>query len=366
MPLIAACPFCAVKVRLARNVEGASVECPRCRNFFTAASEDALFPKPTSRQPEAPTSPGAAFPTAPAVETDPAAGELRGSEPVAPTRVTVVLPLPAPAAPRVEPWEAAALVGGGLALLTASIPAVSFLTIPLALAGLALAALAPLLRQRPSKLGAWSPVVGAALNLLVLLGAWLWPQLLGREWVRAQATGPEPTKAYFVPASGSHLTTLQPLGPDDWVDAQAGAWRRGDAQVRVVSVEFVPDKTADPAGKKASSILALRLKVSNVGRSHTFAFEGWGGGRAVLRDKQGRDYTFRGAAAGPPAKGSGPSAPLTPPARVAPGRFAEEVLLFEPTAGAAADELFLELALTPLDAEGLLKLRIARTQIARK
>jgi hypothetical protein len=276
--------------------------------------------------------------------------------------VTLVPAAPPARARTVEPWEAAAILAGSLALLTASISAVDFLTIPLAVAAIGLAVAAPFLRSRPSKLGAFGPLAGAGVGAFVLLGAWLWPQWFGIAWVRGRADGPAADKPYFVPAGSASLTKPEPLGPDDWIDADQGAWRQGEVQVRVAAVQVVRGQPAGTSDSRtARSNLAVRMKVTNIGASGTVNFTGWGkSGAAKLRDGQTRDCPARGSATGPPSKGA-----AAPPASLGPRSFAEEVLLFE-APPATADELFLQLSLAPLGAEGSLRFKIGKTMFARK
>jgi hypothetical protein len=407
MSLIATCPFCALKVRLSQNAVGASVECPRCRSYFTAA-DDSLVPeagksrdpfRPPVMQPAQARAPGV-HPDAPPVGKPAAGGDegrtdeqvladdaanhegpILGPGPEAPTldapahvagsqtrRVNVVLATQTVRLPVVEPWEAAALLAGSLALVTASVRQLNSLTIPLAALGLLLAIAAPLIRAGPSKLGALGPAFGVIVSAAVLICIWVRPEIFGLEWIRGQALGPEQEKAYFVPAKKATTTKPQPLGPDDVVDAQQGAWRRSDVQVRVVSLEMMRDNAPAQGGKSPLS-LGIRLKVTNLGSSRTVRFDGWGklgspdGTPAViLRDGQGREYQSRGAFTGPANPSSKGAA--SPPASLKPRAFAEEVLLFEPPAQ-VAEEFFLDLSLAALETEGRLKFKIARAMMVR-
>jgi hypothetical protein len=388
MSLIATCPFCAVKVRLSQNAVGASVECPRCHSFFTAAEDDLVPESSRNRDPVRPplfppqastksTETFAATITAadaPGSDPEPT-DEQAGHVPKAPSsrqRVTIVVPTAPTRAPTVEPWEATALLMGSLALVTATVKEMALLTIPLAVAGLVLAAATPLIRARPSKLGVFGPVAGGLLALGILLCIWVRPDVFGVAWVRGSAVGPEPEKAYFVP-KGTVKDKPQPLGPDDVVDAQLGAWRRGDLQVRVVSLEMMqaakPAQGTGPGASKTPPQLAVRLKVTNIGGAKTIPFAGWGksdstaaGAAVILRDGQSREYQLRGNPTTPVKPSSKGAA--SPPTSLGPRAFAEEVLLFDSSAQ-AAEELFLDLSQTPLGMEGRLKFKIARTTMVR-
>src|SRR5438105_11263374 len=44
MPFVAECILCGQKLRLPDRATGASVQCPRCKSYFTAAAEDDRLP----------------------------------------------------------------------------------------------------------------------------------------------------------------------------------------------------------------------------------------------------------------------------------------------------------------------------------
>jgi len=49
MPFVAECIMCRQKVRVPDRGAGASVQCPRCKSYFTAAAESNLFPTASRR-----------------------------------------------------------------------------------------------------------------------------------------------------------------------------------------------------------------------------------------------------------------------------------------------------------------------------
>src|SRR5690348_167279 len=68
MPFVAECTLCRQKVRLPDRSVGASVACPRCRSYFTAAPQHEVIPAGKRPEPAQPAQP-APLPVATAVTT---------------------------------------------------------------------------------------------------------------------------------------------------------------------------------------------------------------------------------------------------------------------------------------------------------
>src|SRR5439155_10117707 len=129
---------------------------------------------------------------------------------------------------------------------------------------------------------------------------------------------------------------------DEWIRVPE-AWQFGDVRVKVASMWVGPVELSGSNGQKRWSkkqYLQLKVRVGNVGVAREVEFRGWdpnprsGEPGPRLTDAAGRARSA--AATGP----DWPAAVRPRPARLPPGRAAEQLLVFEPPA-AQTDHLLL-------------------------
>jgi hypothetical protein len=358
MPFSARCPFCHITIQGVPDAfAGESLECPRCHSYFTLAA--ALVPSTVQANQATAV---AASPANVAVALPPAAAPPKESVPASAVEIRLDVPLytpppePAPAVPRKRPanlWGAFAFLCGSVAVLAVSVPPANVLVVPLSALGtlLGLIGLASLAWKSS---GVHFPVAGLVVSVSVGVFALFWPGVLG-----LPVHGPESAANMPTVVSLRHPNE-KALAPREqaWADAGQQAVQQGDVRVRLESAVVKRVQLEHAGGKQLSSQkqLILRLRISNAGYSRILEYGGWDAAAARLTDRSGKEY--RAQTFGPGFRIVG----QLNHAALAPGKWAEEVLVFEaPPASAAA--LRLELSLTAFGGSGTLPLEIPRRLI---
>jgi hypothetical protein len=258
-----------------------------------------------------------------------------------------------------------ALFLGAGALVLASIPPLAFLTLPVAGLGLVLALAGCLPALAFSKGNLLVPAAGAGANLLVLLLAVLWLGLLGTLPFGKTTANPDADRIQAIPL-GHPSADPGGLEQDGWVDASRAAVQQNDVRVQVSTVTVAPVEMYKVQSKPRFSeqkYLLLRLRILNVGAARQLPYETWNAaGRGpqppTLTDNFGKDYTLKSA---------DPDWQMTEqPHRglVAPGRFTDELLVFEPPP-ADVEFLHVELPATACGGRDMYRLAIPKAMIKR-
>jgi hypothetical protein len=371
MSFTAKCPSCRVKMRFPAEAAGASIECPKCHNFFTAAPEEEA-PSPERFQrlaavvarhdsAEASVAVTAAVPRS-------ANNGTQSSPPAADRLIGYSLP----EMPPVTPGRAtnfcgvAAFLCGSVALLCASISAVHVVTIPLAMLGL-VAGIAGLLVEDQRRKGVILTGLGAFVCLPVLVLGIFWPQQLSDSFGRARATAPpDSKKPLAIPSRGDHNHEPARDAGDEPMLADQGGLRLGDVQVRVLRTVPGPVKLSGQTDQPLApeNYLTITIRVANVSTKDKVKYMSWGaalGARAGhaprLSDDQGHSYALKDFGAGFSVPGRFRGKELLP------GKFVDDRLIF-PEPAAQVEYLILELPAAAIGSEGALKFKIVRRHIA--
>jgi hypothetical protein len=360
MPFIAECLFCHRKLRAPDHAAGWSVPCPSCGNQFTLV--------PMAHPPEHYTLTSAAG--APATSAAAAAGLVHADGQAGlPPRVQPLPPPPivaageAAARPAPSYLGVAALFLGSVALLCASLPGPDVLTLPCSGLGLAAGLVGVLwalsLERRPIL-----PLAGTAVNGAVLAIACLWPGVFNPLNVRR--ADPQAAQPRAVPMGrGSTGRSEAPAAEDAWVDASHEAVQRGDVRVRVLSavLRAVPFKDPDRARAARDRQLLVTLRVYNLGAERRVPYESWGepaAGREAdlprLHDSTGKTYRLRSFDPGVEVVGR------TPHASLSPGKYVDDVLVFEPPT-VIPEYLRLELPASACGGGGTFRLQLPREMV---
>jgi hypothetical protein len=363
------CPFCGLMVRgVPDDREGASGECPRCKNLFTLA---ALIQPRKARH---------FFATAAADTAAPA--KISTAEPEPATRSAAERSVPAVVfaehvraatpttseAPTVNRLGVASFFFGTFALLFASISALSVLVMPMAGAGVILGGISVLsraARKRQARQGGTGiALAGLAVSIPVLALAAGWPGVLGlpeRDSSAKQALDTQ--TVYHYTAEG-----IQHVSPRDteWVDASKDAVQQAGMRVRVAGVEVGPVHLKDSLGRSrlTERCLMIKLRVSNTGVDHFVDYKSWSatnGGTdsaaASLSDNLGRAYRQKSFSAGWKVPGQ------MPHAAIPMAKWVDDVLVFDAPSG-PLEYLHLELPCAAFGATGRFRLEIPRRMIS--
>jgi hypothetical protein len=384
MPFVTECIMCRQKVRLADHAAGASVQCPRCGSYFTAAPDDNLFPAARTSGTAALAAQTTALPP-PVAHTAPAHLQPAGADgdphrllnmtpqPDAAAEVGVPSPFDGPVRPKrtrptVDPIGTAALLLGGLALLCASFAWVMFwltmLVLPLAiigtlvgLAGVVVALMRPKPRYRMSS-------VGAVLSLAIVVIAILWPALLGPTYELSRGRSAAETvtlRAVPLPGKGATGTAVDP----EWVDASRYSLQFKNVRIQIVAATIRPLEITAPPKKKLTKekYLVVRVRAHQPRGTAEFVTAAWGApGTAnerpapTLTNGAGKVY------ASPAAELGGEAAELTQKSDIFPLGITDEVYLFEAPAG-DVESLRLEIPAATWAGSGVLRFTIPRALI---
>ena len=310
MPFVAECTLCRQKVRLPDRSVGASVACPRCHSYFTAAPQHDVAPPAKRPEPPPPAQP-APIPVAtavtaaspePAAQPAPEVHEAPLAElPDAPIpRLLIPMDMPRPRPPQtgVDPIGLGAIVVCAVALGCVWVFALCFLVIPLAVVGLLTGLVAlglGLLADQPRWVLA---TIGSATNVLVLGVALVFPSALGPTYLMSRARGEaEVVVPRAVLLGGQKLAAGAETG--DWPDASRFAVQIKKVRIQVVRAEVRPLEIAQTPKKKFTkeSYLVLRVRIHQPAGGAEFASDAWGQGNTaqerhqpVLTDDRGTIY----------------------------------------------------------------------------
>src|SRR5262249_50069706 len=158
-PFQTECLFCRQRLNLPDTASGASVRCPKCTSFFTAARSD-LLPAAGGRGGGRGSAMAEAF----------AAANADLAEPAFP---------PTDRSPVPHPLTAAALLTGAAAVVCLSVPPLSAAVAPLAGLGVAVAAAALARDHLAGSRRRWPGALSLTVSGGVLLAALFFPSLLG-------------------------------------------------------------------------------------------------------------------------------------------------------------------------------------------
>ncbi len=356
MPFVVGCPHCSARYQIGIDQVGAGQKCFQCGNSFILLPPAERQLAEESPSLDDPTLVAQSQQTAPASSSgDPGAG-LPGASPSA-------VAFSGPVGRKrgllqFDPWGVTAAFLGGLALVVAPWPGVSYLTIPLSLLGLAVGIFG--FWQQPGQLKTKDGLcfaLGGVVNVAVLLVVLFWPTWFGLLWVRGgtSAAAEDPQQLYLVSASGQ-----KKIDDDQWSDASQVACKKAGVLVRVMKVTLAKVKTGGP-GKESWTRelwLQVRLRVSNMAVDRRVTFVGWStrpadAPQARLLDPAGHSFKRHSL------PWSQDSAPIGQ-AILLPGKFAEDVLVFEPPA-ANVPNLRLELPADAWGNQGTYKFLVPRT-----
>ena len=305
MPFVAECILCGQKVRLPDRASGASVQCPRCKSYFTAAAEDDRLPAnphhiasiaaqaktdtplaPTTRPvpPPADDDPADAPPSDPELSETPSAA---ASE--APARASVSAFAPSPfdrparvswKLPPIDPVGLASLLLAGAALLCASFAwwlyELTWLVLPLVVIGLLVGGVGIVRGMMAPKRRFVLAALGAALSLVLLVIALAFPTLLGPIYGLSRQSGPADS-ARPKPVPHAHVPPdTEPEDPE-WPDASMFSMKFGTVRVEVVHATLRPVEFTDRGQKKKTkeSYLVVRVRAHQPAGSKEFTREDW-------------------------------------------------------------------------------------------
>jgi hypothetical protein len=363
MPFIAECLFCGHQLRAPDDAAGMSATCPKCGNSFTLAA----MARGSSRGPlglnlkapkklDAPLSEMKVPPTPKVLATPAQTTSISKPPPevyVNPALKTQQLPplvsVPGPpTSPPPDAWLHPFGVGsfflGSIALLWPQFGFLQFLAIPLSIAGLFLGLLGIVVYLEAPKKRLLLPGIGATVSGAVLLVVLFWPDVLDPNYRRYGA-----------------VADVTPSGSDEWVDVSRNPVSAGDVRLYVTRAFIQEVELKNTQGKTTGrkKYLRLNVRLSNAGGARKINYESWNapGHTGVLSDNKDHVYPVPALPAGTQVPGQVHSASLLP------GKFATDVLLFEPP-GEQITYLRLELPASALRGRGHLRLHIPSSMIA--
>lgn len=360
MPFIAECPYCKRgKIRAPDKAQGWSAVCPNpdCASAFMLMPME----KPPSDQEVA----AKIEQTAHAAATN---GKV-GSSPrlfAAPHAATYdAEPDNDPTAPRMRYPLVTVLAFflGSVALLCASLPIVDAAAIPVGALGIVLGLVAMLLANHRGK-GMLFASIGLVVGVLAL-AAGLWPSLVDPKSGLSQEE-PAPNLAKVVGPQKPGSASTPPPPETEWVDA-TNQLQIGDVWFRIksASVEFPELRVGAKQEFFAEPCLVLRVEVTNVGATRRLEYESWASTAQAkskhvpkLKDQRGREFRQK------VVPGNATLVGHTGKAAIAPGKWVEDILLFEPPM--TQENLRLELPSSAYGCEGSLKIEIPRGMIKRR
>jgi hypothetical protein len=374
MPFIAACPFCRRKVQAPTSAMGRSITCKKCHNNYTLApSED--IQQPTATKGGAAAAVGAlrtpvAMP-APA-RTDPAQVDTAAHAVVVTTPDTprlqippapTMMPAPMPVAPatRRVPWNGFAVASfflGGLALVSASLPWLQWLTFPLAGAGLLAGLICLLATPLETLRDVVLLLVGEAVSVAVILIALVWPALFGMDprLTRDTPAAPDANRQLLQPhvaASGGGSIKPQTLEANQWAAADKYDIDHGNVRLSIAAAAIRDEPPGDRKDKRREKELSITVKLSHVGVKDAVAFYGWQTPHAPRLTVAGHAVAFKRR------HGEGPAGSRN----LVPFQPIQELLIFE--APPATDEVLrLELPAAAFGGAGVVRFELPRTMLS--
>ena len=187
-----------------------------------------------------------------------------------------------------NPWGFAACGAATLALLVATLTAVYWLTVALAVAGIGMAfwGTCTTSAERWPR-GRVSLFSSGGLNALILLLALFVPGVLNGWWSIDVAPPKRDRNALVVVPRDNPLDEGKPL-ESEWTNAETEAVRQDDVLIRLESVRV------SRLPKKPGLYFLVHFRLSAVGSGETIRFEGYaaGGDGPRLTDDFGKSYAF--------------------------------------------------------------------------
>lgn len=255
MPFIAQCPHCkSAKFKVPWKKHESVMACPGCAKEFELIPYDAppdrskLWASGKAVAPDTLFSISSTIPDVvkrPAVEPAPI---IVHDEPVVSSHRSIDLPLV---------FALTALVGIGVAILSAQFPYGRILSLGVCLIGVAMAGFSLFGLEQRRWLGWTGLGVHAGMTLLLLVA----PAWLGAgDWLPA----PEPVDQSTIVFSAGHDGGV-PV-PAEWVDASAASWQQNDLRVAVLGTRIAPldPKAKTPDQRKVRGWF-VTLQLSNIG-----------------------------------------------------------------------------------------------------
>jgi len=274
MAFTAECSFCRLMLEgVPDEANGASVECPRCKNRFTLAAM--IQPRKARRR----------------LAKAGVAGSGAQLESAAATALDSKAPLTAlvswPAGPTSEkehphaPRTAVNHLGvlsfffGTFSLLFASLPTLTWLVLPMAATGVFLGSLGLLVRSARHS-GVSLPGAGLAVGLPVTLIAIFWPDVLGLPGRAPESKPSAGTQSVYHFTKGSVQHEAPPKS--EWIDAGEEAIQQNGMRVRVTAVQVKAVELKDEQGRRRPGELCLlvKLRVSNASVDRRVDYRSWG------------------------------------------------------------------------------------------
>jgi hypothetical protein len=385
MSFLAQCSFCGHKIKARDRALGASVRCPECDNYFTAAPREepapaealARFrfskPAPTpvaaaaqDATPDPPDDPAAETDQAMALPANPALAAM-GTGEIAPEAPESLPPEVDIATGRAFGWRVhivgvAALLLAGAGLACASIPGLTGFTIPLGAAGL-LAGLAGLsLCTAASRPALLFPVVASVAGAAVLIIGFFFPGLLGPVYEDARARVQDKTALTVIPLS-LKVTDPAELSVAGWVDASKAAVQQDQVRLQLASARIGPiDLAGEPATTTKENYLLVRFRLQHVGGTSQVQYEHWKasskqGEAPRLTDSDGRVLALALAKLGQKLR----AADQRTGATLYPTSVIDDVLVFTPPRAAA--DLRLELPASAWGGIGVFRFHLPAAMI---
>jgi hypothetical protein len=208
---------------------------------------------------------------------------------------------------------------GSVAFLTASLPYLGMVTIPLSAFGLLLGVVG-LRTAAARRSGPVFPSAGLAVSLPVLILAICWPSLLGRNSLVTEEALPIRGLVMRPPADSGRSEQVV-MGSPDWVDASRSAVQQGDVRVRVTTASMqLPEIKGRPAGKE--KYLILNIQIDNRATDRQIDYASWGEAGATLRDNLGKPHRLKSVS-------SADVVGHVRRASVLPGKSVSDVLIFD-------------------------------------
>lgn len=214
--------------------------------------------------------------------------------------VSEPVPLLAPPAPslvlesgksaQIRPFSLLSVLLASAALIVASVVGMRWLTISLALLGLA-AGVFGILAYRDHNSGrSWiSSATGSVLNVVLLLLSLFVPTLLNSFWISNHVSA-HSNEAEVVPKSKTRGPG-KPLTDDEWVNSAQDGIRQNDLFIQLQSVKA--DRLPD---KGTATFLLVNLRIDQMRDGPAIHYERYGKGGSVpkLTDDSGREYAYLG------------------------------------------------------------------------
>src|SRR6266571_5029138 len=155
-------------------------------------------------------------------------------------------------------------IHGSGALLAASLPRLTVVTLPLAALGVLVGAVAIYQVAHAKPVRRVLPIAGAIASALLLVLAWLAPQWLGPVYhASRERSDYSPEAVVAVPLRLG--TEGEALETDGWADASRASLQQDRVRIQVVAVSVGPVKLASPKGMSKESYVAVSLAIQHLG-----------------------------------------------------------------------------------------------------